>query len=77
MTLGWDRTGDPTHHDTARGRDWSCALRMLEMDRVAKWFTSHTRADSHRHEKVGPSSQRLLSVFRLFFCTRMLARGSC
>eukprot|EP00752_Nemacystus_decipiens_P008223 g7353.t1 len=50
MTLGWDRDGDPTHHVGA-WRDRSCAYRLLEMGRVVKWFTSHARSDSRKHEK--------------------------
>lgn len=53
MTFGWDPSGDPTHNVGA-SRDRSCAYRMLEMGRVVKWFTSHARGDSYKHEKVEP-----------------------
>lgn len=52
MTLGWDPFGDPTHSEKSLGRDRSCAMRVLEMGRVVRWFTSHTRYDSHTDEKV-------------------------
>ena len=53
MTLGWDPSGDPTHREDALGRDRSCVFRVLEMERVVAWFTSHTRYDSHTDAKVG------------------------
>lgn len=52
MTLGWDPSGDPTHAEKTLGRDRECAMRVLEMPRVVRWFTSHTRYDSHTDEKV-------------------------
>lgn len=52
LTLGWDDYGDPSH--AGPGRDRSCVLRVLELGRVVLWFTSHTRRDSRKHEKVGP-----------------------
>ena len=52
MTLGWDPAGDPTHAEKALGRDRECVMRVLEMPRVVRWFTSHTRYDSHTDEKV-------------------------
>lgn len=52
MTVGWDPAGDPTHKSW--NRDLSCAKRVLEMSRIVKWFTSHTRHDSYAHEKVLP-----------------------
>lgn len=52
MTLGWDPAGDPTHHERLLGRDTTCTRRMLELPRVVRWFTSHTRHDSHTDEKV-------------------------
>lgn len=67
LTLGWDHAGDPTHHEGAK-RDRSCAFRMLEMHRVVMWFTSHRRADSHTHEKVGPGSLTLLRLYCLDVC---------
>ncbi|CAM9906905.1 unnamed protein product [Scytosiphon promiscuus] len=51
MTLGWDPAGDPTHSENLRGRDRTCTYRVLEMERVVRWFTSHTRYDTHTHEK--------------------------
>eukprot|EP00752_Nemacystus_decipiens_P002399 g2263.t1 len=51
MTLGWDPFGDPTHNERNLGRDRECTYRVLEMDRVVRWFTSHTRYDSHTDEK--------------------------
>lgn len=52
MTLGWDPAGDPTHNERGLGRDHACVFRVLEMPRVVRWFTSHTRYDSHTDEKV-------------------------
>lgn len=52
MTLGWDPSGDPTHKEHALGRDHSCVLRVLEMKRIVRWFTSHTRYDSHSDKLV-------------------------
>lgn len=52
LTLGWDPAGDPTHGERGFGRDNSCALRVADIPRVLRWFTSHTRHDSRRHEKV-------------------------
>lgn len=52
MTLGWDPAGDPTHREDALGRDRACVFRVLEMPRVKRWFTSHTRYDSHTDELV-------------------------
>ncbi len=52
MTFGWDPFGDPTHGEKSLGRDRSCVFRVLAMERVVKWFTSHTRYDSHTNEKV-------------------------
>lgn len=52
VTLGWDPSGDPTHAEPALGRDSSCVRRVLQLPRVLKWFTSHTRYDSEVNEKV-------------------------
>lgn len=53
VTLGWDPAGDPTHREDASGRDRTCVFRVLQMPRVVRWFTSHTRYDSHTDaEKV-------------------------
>lgn len=52
MTVGWDPAGDPTHREDALGRDRTCVFRVLDMPRVVKWFTSHTRYDSHTDGKV-------------------------
>lgn len=62
MTLGWDPSGDPTHSERLRGRDRTCTYRVLEMERVVRWFTSHTRYDTHTDEKVLVSC--LLPTFR-------------
>jgi len=63
MTMGWDRDGDPTHNGSAK-RDRSCAYRLLEMDRVLKWFTSHARRDSRKHDKVDLGSMMLFMLSR-------------
>lgn len=62
MTVGWDPAGDPTHSRVHMGRDTACAVRVLEMKRVVMWFTSHTRRDSHSHEKV-PAALREESFY--------------
>lgn len=52
MTVGWDPSGDPTHNWHGSGRDETCAIRLLNSQRVTVWFTSHTQLRSHPHPKV-------------------------
>ena len=52
MTVGWDPSGDPTHNYHGGGRDTSCAIRLLNNQRVMVWFTSHKQSGSHPHPKV-------------------------
>ncbi|CAM9731798.1 unnamed protein product, partial [Laminaria digitata] len=51
MTVGWDPAGDPTHNWHGSGRDVTCAIRLLNHQRVMVWFTSHTQPGSHPHPK--------------------------
>ena len=76
MTVGWDPAGDPTHHWNPSGRDTSCAIRLLNNQRVVVWFTSHTQPGSHPHPKVKCTHSKSPSIVPIGRITPVQSLGT-